>query len=46
MIIAEWDASFYSNIEKARIHIREVAIIKVKGNKIESLREYWQSERI
>lgn len=26
-VIAEWDASFYSNIEKARIHIREVAIL-------------------
>ena len=45
-IIGEWDASFYSNIEKSRIHIKEVAILKVKENKIKSLREYWQSERI
>lgn len=45
-IIAEWDASFYSNIEKARIHIIDVAIIETKGNKIKSLREYWHSERV
>ena len=43
--IAEWDASFNSNIEKARIHIREVAIIEFHNNKVSSLREYWHSER-
>jgi ketosteroid isomerase-like protein len=46
VVIAEWDASFNSNIEKARIHMREVAILEIKDNKIKSLREYWQSERI
>ena len=45
-IIAEWDASFNSNIEKARIHMKEVAILEIKKNKIKSLREYWQSEKI
>ncbi len=45
-LIAEWDATFNSNIEKSGIHIKEVAIIEIKGNKIQSLREYWQSERI
>ncbi len=45
-IIAEWDASFDSNIENARIHIQEVAIFEIFGNKIKSLREYWQSERL
>ncbi len=45
-IIAEWDASFNSNIENARIHIKEVAILKVKDDKIKSLREYWQSEKL
>lgn len=44
-VIAEWDASFNSNIEDARIHIREVAIFEVEGDKIKSLREYWQSEK-
>jgi nuclear transport factor 2 (NTF2) superfamily protein len=43
-IIAEWDASFYSNEKKARIHIIEVAIMEISENKIRSLREYWQSE--
>ncbi len=43
-IIAEWDANFYSNEKKGRIHILEVAIIKSFENKIKSLREYWQSE--
>ena len=44
--IVEWDASFFSNIENKKIHIREVAIIEFKNNKIKSLREYWHSERI
>jgi len=44
-VLAEWDASFYSNIEKARIHIIEVAILKFEGEKIKSLREYWHSEK-
>ena len=43
-IIAEWDASFYSNVKNGRIHIIEVAIIELSENKIKSLREYWQSE--
>ncbi len=44
--IAEWDASFYSNIEKARIHVREVAILEIEDHKIKSLREYWHSEKL
>jgi len=44
ILIAEWDASFDSNIKKARIHIKDVAIMEIKNNKIKSLREYWQSE--
>jgi len=43
-LIAEWDASFNSNIEDSRIRIKEVAILEIKDNKIQSLREYWQSE--
>lgn len=44
-VIAEWDASFNSNIGKARVHIKEVAILEIKNNKIKYLREYWQSEK-
>ena len=44
-VIAEWDASFYSNIKKARLKIREIAILKIKGNKIQSLREYWHTKK-
>ncbi len=44
IIIAEWDASFNSNIKNAKIHLKEVAIIEIENNKIKSLREYWQSE--
>ena len=46
VIIAEWEASFNSNIENARIHLKEVAIIETEGGLIKSLREYWQSERL
>ncbi len=52
-IIAEWDASFNSrkpgnaNSKKAiRIHIQEVAILKIEKGKIKSLREYWQAENL
>jgi ketosteroid isomerase-like protein len=45
VLIAEWDASFYSNIEKAKIHIKEVAIMELTGSKIKKLREYWHSEK-
>ncbi len=45
-VIAEWEASFYSNAEKARIRIKEVAILEIESNKIKSLREYWQSEML
>lgn len=45
-VIAEWEASFNSNIENARIHLKEVAILEIEDNKIKSLREYWQSEKL
>lgn len=45
-VLAEWNASFYSNIENARIHIMEIAILEFKGDKIKSLREYWHSEKL
>lgn len=44
-IIAEWDATFFSNKEDRTIHIREVAIMEIEGDRIKSLREYWHSER-
>ncbi len=45
-IIAEWEASFNSNVEKAWIHMKEVAILEIENEKIKSLREYWQSEKL
>lgn len=45
-VVAEWDASFYSNRENGRIHTIEVAILEFEGEKIKSLREYWHSERV
>ena len=45
VVVAEWDASFDSSIENARIHIREVAILEIKNDKIKSLREYWHVEQ-
>jgi len=45
-LIAEWEASFNSNVKNARIHIKEVAILEIEENKIKSLREYWQSEKV
>jgi len=45
-VIAEWDASFNSNVENARIHIREVAIMEIERGKIKSIREYWQQAEI
>ncbi len=45
-VIAEWEAHFNSNIEKAHIHMKEVAIIEIENNKIKNLREYWQSEKL
>jgi len=44
-VIAEWEAFFNSNVAKAKIHMKEVAILEIKNNKIQSLREYWQSEK-
>lgn len=44
ILIAEWDASFYSAEKNKRVHIKEVAIMEISKNKIKSLREYWQSE--
>lgn len=46
ILIAEWDAPFDSNIENARIHIIEVAIMEIVSGKIKSLREYWHSEKM
>lgn len=45
-IIAEWEASFNSNIENAQIHMKEVALLEIENDLIKSLREYWQSEKL
>jgi ketosteroid isomerase-like protein len=43
-IIAEWDAWFYTKEVKANMHLREVAIMELKGNKIKNYREFWHSQ--
>lgn len=42
--IAEWEANFYDMVYRDNVHMKEVAILEFKGNKISSLREYWSSE--
>jgi len=44
ILVAEWDASFNSAEKNNRVHIKEIAIMEISGDKIKSLREYWQSE--
>lgn len=44
-IIAEWEVNFYNKKREVNIHMKEVAILKTKNNKIKSLREYWSSEK-
>ncbi len=44
-IIAEWEASFNSNIINARYHLKSVAVLEIKHDKIHSFREYWHSEK-
>jgi hypothetical protein len=46
VLIAEWEASFNSNIENLRTHMKEVAILEIENGKIKSLREYWQSRKL
>ena len=43
--IAEWEARFYDKKRKTNIHMKEIAILKIRNNKISSLREYWSSEQ-
>lgn len=45
-IIAEWEASFNSNIINSQIHMKEVALLEIENDLIKSLREYWQSEKL
>ena len=42
-IIAEWEVRLFSAVKQQRLHMKEVAILEVRGQKIQSLREYWQS---
>jgi nuclear transport factor 2 (NTF2) superfamily protein len=43
--IAEWEAWFHDRKRNASIHMKEVAILEFRRNKIRSLREYWSSEK-
>ena len=44
--IAEWEAELSSRVKNKRIRMRETAILEMQGDKIKSLREYWQSEKL
>ena len=44
-LIAEWEAWFDNNTDHVRVHMKEVAIMEIRDEKIASLREYWQSEK-
>lgn len=44
MAVVEWDAKFYDKIKKRTTHLRSVAVIEIKKNKITSMREYWHSK--
>lgn len=41
-ILAEWEAHFNSTI-KGKVDLLEVAIMEIKGDKIKSLREYYDA---
>lgn len=41
--VAEWDVNFFNKKKGKKIHMREVALLEIKGNKISSLREYWHA---
>lgn len=45
-VVAEWDAYFFNNKDRQKIHMREVAILEITDNKIKSLREYWHSKEV
>jgi len=42
--IAEWEARFFINNAPKKNHMKEVAILEFKGNKIKRLREYWANK--
>lgn len=42
--IAEWEARFDDLVDGHRKRMREVAILRFRGGRIASLREYWASE--
>ncbi|ORV13423.1 nuclear transport factor 2 family protein [Mycobacterium celatum] len=44
--VAEWEARFDDLVQGHRKLMREVAILEFDGDRIQSLREYWASERL
>jgi hypothetical protein len=44
--IAEWEARFDDGVDRVRKRMREVAILELRDGLIDSLREYWSSQRI
>ena len=42
--VAEWEATFDDTKKKVRTNLKEIAVLKIKNGKIQSLREYWHSK--
>lgn len=42
--IAEWEAKFHDKKRDIGIHMKEVAILEFRNDRISSFREYWDSE--
>ena len=44
--IVEWEVNFFDKKEGVKKHMKEIAILEIKNNKIASFREYWTSKQI
>ncbi len=44
-VIAEWEVKFFEISKNEKKHIKEVAIMKIKNDKIVLSREYWHSKK-
>ena len=44
--VAEWEAYFDRLDVRERIHMMEIAVMKLKNNKIYEFREYWRSVKV
>ncbi len=45
LAVAEWEAEFDDIKRGLHVTMREIAVLEFNGDKIKSLREYWQSRK-